>query len=309
MNRLLVKKSVFLFFAISLLVIPASYVNAGLLSFLGGILGKSTPINTQEVSQDYTNNQSEGLLQAVVNVNPKLAIGGGDIQFEGNAALRVEPNPSGTISSENEFSSGGDQLSIYVVRSGDTISQIAEMFNVSVNTVMWSNDIPRGGTIHEGETLVILPISGVKHTITKGETVASIAKKYGGDAEEIMNFNNLKEGTLTAGMNIIVPNGALATPAPAVPRATTRGTSGPAYSGYYLYPLSVGVKSQGIHGYNGVDLGAPFGTPIYPAPASNIPSPIGTGPTDRLLTNRPPHARTTAKATCVDGSPSRSMNH
>lgn len=271
MSRLLVRKASFLFLAISLLIAPASYVNAGFLSFLGNIFGKSTSAEV-EVPQDYTNSQSEVLLQAVVNANPKLASGGGDITIVNNSALLSDVGPSGTSGGGNEFSPSGDQLSIYVVREGDTISQIAEMFNVSVNTVMWSNDIPRGGTIHEGETLVILPVSGVKHTVAKGETVQSIAKKYGGDAEEIIGFNNLKdEDALAVGMNIVVPNGALAAPpVSSVARATTRGTSGPSYSGYYMYPLSNGIKSQGLHGYNGVDLAAPTGTTVFASASGDV---------------------------------------
>ena len=48
----------------------------------------------------------------------------------------------GTIA-DIEDKVGSDQISIYVVREGDNLSQIASMFNVSVNTIIWSNDIDR----------------------------------------------------------------------------------------------------------------------------------------------------------------------
>ena len=34
-------------------------------------------------------------------------------------------------------------MSIYVVRKGDTVAQIAEMFDVSANTILWANDLKR----------------------------------------------------------------------------------------------------------------------------------------------------------------------
>ena len=49
----------------------------------------------------------------------------------------------GTIA-DIEDKAGSDQISIYVVREGDSLSQIASMFNVSVNTIVWSNDIIKG---------------------------------------------------------------------------------------------------------------------------------------------------------------------
>ena len=87
-----------------------------------------------------------------------------------------------------------DQISVYVVRQGDTLSQIAEMFDVSVNTIKWGNDL-RSNTL-KVETLVILPISGVKHTVAKGDTIVSLAKKYKGDADEIIALIIFKKENL-----------------------------------------------------------------------------------------------------------------
>ncbi|KKW22203.1 MAG: CHAP domain containing protein, partial [Parcubacteria group bacterium GW2011_GWF2_50_9] len=79
-----------------------------------------------------------------------------------------------------------------MVRKGDTLSAIAKMFGVTTNTVAWANNI-RGGVIHEGETLIILPISGVRHSVQKGDTLRSIARKYKSDVTEIAEYNHLTE--------------------------------------------------------------------------------------------------------------------
>lgn len=180
-----------------------------------------------------------------------------------NDALVSNTGPSGTILDSLASKPGSDQISVYVVRKGDTLSQIAEMFNVTVNTIKWGNDLS-SNTLKEGQTLVILPISGVQHTVAKGDTLASIAKKYNGDADEIIAYNNIQKGEpLAVGSVIIIPDGE----APALSSSNSSGSPSYSsglkdYSGYYLRPLVSCVKTQGIHGHNAVDLAAPIGTPI-----------------------------------------------
>lgn len=155
-----------------------------------------------------------------------------------------------------------DQISVYVVREGDTLSQIAEMFNVTVNTIKWGNDLS-SNTLKVGETLVILPISGIKHTVVKGDTIASLAKKYKADADEIMAYNNISKGdSLVVGVTVIVPDGeVLATPSSGT-YVSAGSSSVKDYSGYYIRPVVGGKRSQGLHGHNAIDIAAPVGTAI-----------------------------------------------
>lgn len=185
--------------------------------------------------------------------------------IEGNA-LVSNIGLSGTVSDSSVNKPTSDQISIYVVHKGDTLSQIAEMFDVTVNTIKWGNDLS-SNTLKEGQTLVILPISGVKHTVVKGDTLASLAKKYKGDVEEIMAYNDIAKGqTLVAGSIIIIPDGEVIAPSysgSSIGRTSSSGLK--EYKGYYMRPIIGGKKTQGIHGYNGIDIGAPTGTPILAA--------------------------------------------
>jgi LysM repeat protein len=180
-----------------------------------------------------------------------------------NNALVPNVGPSGTAAETLVHKPGSDQISVYVVREGDTLSQIAEMFDVTVNTIKWGNGLS-SNTLKEGQTLVILPISGVQHTVVKGDTLASVAEKYKGDVDEIAVYNNInKDDHLAVGSEIIIPDGEA--PAPSY-SGSSSGSSGSSflkeYDGYYLRPIAGGVKTQGIHGHNAVDLAAPIGTPI-----------------------------------------------
>jgi murein DD-endopeptidase MepM/ murein hydrolase activator NlpD len=56
-----------------------------------------------------------------------------------------------------------------------------------------------------------------------------------------------------------------------------RGTGGPDLPGYYIRPVYGGTISQGLHGYNGVDLAAPRGTTIVAAAGGNVIIARGSG--------------------------------
>ena len=218
------------------------------------------------------------LLKPAMNVNPSAARGGGDITIVDDSALMPEEGPSGTIADIEKPKNS--TISTYVVRPGDTLGEIAEMFEVSASTILWANDLPRNAKLQIGQKLTILPVTGVRYTVKKGDTLASIARKYGADADEIMSFNGI-EGTFAAGDEIIIPDGELPAAAPA--RASGSGTvrlgvSGTSIQiGYYLRPLTGGIKSQGVHGYNGVDLAAPRGTPILASAAGEVIIAKGSG--------------------------------
>ena len=181
---------------------------------------------------------------------------------EGNA-LVSDISPLGGVSDSLVYKPTSDQISIYVVREGDTLSQIAEMFDVTVNTIKWGNDLS-SNTLKVGQTLVILPITGVKHTIAKGDTLVSIAKKYKGDIDEIVAYNNLEKGSsLVVGSVIIVPDGEMQSLSPSYAVSGSPGLK--EYIGYYMRPVIGGRKSQGLHGHNAIDIAAPIETRILAA--------------------------------------------
>lgn len=248
---------------------PVLPVHAGMLSYFGGLWGKTAPL---EEKIEPSNSQTIAFLEAATNVDPNPAKGGGDINIVDDSALAPEVGPSGTIADVTEPDVRQGNVSIYVVRKGDTISQIAKMFNVSSNTILWANDLERGSVLRLGQTLVILPISGVQYVVKKGDTIESIAKKYKGNVDDVREFNNLNgKNTLVVGDTIIIPDGeekVVASPSKAgVSKSTSsRFSSYPDYKGYYTHPLpTMRQRTQGIHGYNGVDLGSPEGDVVVAA--------------------------------------------
>ncbi len=110
----------------------------------------------------------------------------------------------------------------YTVRSGDSLSVIADRFNISINTITWANNL-RGTVIRPGQRLIILPVSGVKHIVKEGDTISEISERYNVKAEEIisfnlqakrsdekkaeLSFNNLDGESISVGQVLIIPGG------------------------------------------------------------------------------------------------------
>ena len=101
-----------------------------------------------------------------------------------------------------------EEIVTYAVQEGDTLSQIANKFGISLNTLLWANSLTARSSIRIGKELTILPTSGVLHTVARGDTISKIASRYGAQSDEILTFNGMGQGeALTVGAKLIVPNG------------------------------------------------------------------------------------------------------
>lgn len=101
-----------------------------------------------------------------------------------------------------------EQIDIYTVQDGDTISSIANLFAISINTILWENKLNSQNYIKPGQKLKILPTSGITHTVKNGENLNKIAKNYSIEKSSILTFNEISnESLLHPGQKIIIPEG------------------------------------------------------------------------------------------------------
>ena len=151
----------------------------------------------------------------------------------GNSPVREEPKEEGGVD-------------IYEVRNGDTISGIASKFKITVNTILWANEIDNIDSIKPGDKIFILPASGLSHMVKKGDTIESIASKYKADKSKIIAFNDLiATGEVKEGQELIIPDGQKEIIQPATPSAPS--TSGIATRQYEPFE-SIGTKLSGKAG-------------------------------------------------------------
>jgi murein DD-endopeptidase MepM/ murein hydrolase activator NlpD len=170
-----------------------------------------------------------------------------------------------------------DEVINYEVREGETISSIAEKFGVSQDTIRWANDLKDIKAIKPGQTLKILPVTGVAHKVQKGETIYSIAKKYDTEAQGIVDFPfnsfvNDETFALAVGQTIVVPDGVMPKAVPVVPGQRYLAQKTPdagtvSALGQFIWPTS-GYISQGFRWYH---------------PAIDIARRGGTGPAPEIL--------------------------
>jgi len=186
----------------------------------------------------------------------------------------------------------------YTVTEGDTVSSIAEKFGVSVKTILWQNNLSEKDKIKPGQTLQILPVTGVSHKVSKGETVYSIAKKYDASPQAIVDFPyntfvNDETFELAIGQIIIVPDGVKPEERGAAPskpriRQLTPDAGTVVASGSFVWPAS-GHISQGFSWYHkGIDIANKSAPNILAADAGTIEVagwPDGYGYGNRVVIN------------------------
>jgi len=163
-----------------------------------------------------------------------------------------------------ESTQNGKDIIEYAVEPGDTLESIASEFNISLNTLLWANELSKNSQIKVGQKLVVLPVSGVIYIVKSGDTLSEVSKVYKSKTQDIVSFNDLSnEGDIFIGDILVLPNGVIPQRAPvAVYQA-------PLASSFFIFPTE-GTISQGLHFYNGVDTSNKCGTPIYAAAPGQV---------------------------------------
>lgn len=136
-----------------------------------------------------------------------------------------------------------DKIIEYKVQSGDTLSNVADKFGVSIETIRWQNSLTKD-SIKEGQILQILPVTGISHTVKKGDTVYSIAKTYDASSQAIVDFpfntfTNDETFELAIGQVVIVPDGVMPQAQPVARiRQITPNAGTVVASGIFVWPTA-----------------------------------------------------------------------
>ncbi|MSU74946.1 MAG: LysM peptidoglycan-binding domain-containing protein [Candidatus Magasanikbacteria bacterium] len=187
--------------------------------------------------------------------------------------------PGGTVGGASQRT----QIVDYQVEPGDSLSTIAYEFGVSVATILWENGLTERTLIRPGDILRVPPTTGIFHKVAKNDTLLKIAKRYGVSADDIINFNHLKENgsDLLVGERLMVPGGVkpneqaiaraprttgsfqrIATLPRSLASASARG---------FVWPSGVKTITQYFSWrHHAIDVAGPWQTPSYAAKAGVI---------------------------------------
>ena len=107
-----------------------------------------------------------------------------------------------------EPSASNREIQEYKTEAGDNVQMVADKYNVSSQTIKWSNSLD-SDALEAGRTLKILPVDGVLYTVEDGDTVESIVSRYKANKQQLISFNDLEIDGLSGGKQLIIPSGTL----------------------------------------------------------------------------------------------------
>ena len=99
----------------------------------------------------------------------------------------------------------------YTVEPGDSLWSISKKFNVSIENLKLANDLT-SNLLNVGQILKIpkeeKPTTGDYsiYTVSKGDSLYGIAKKYNLSVDELIKYNNLDSTNLSVGEQLLIPN-------------------------------------------------------------------------------------------------------
>lgn len=193
-------------------------------------------------------------------------IGGPDPRF----VSAFEPFPNGPIIQGSQdprtqiSQKPRSEIEDYQIETGDTISSIAQKKDISVDTIKWANNLT-SDQIKPGETLKILPVTGVSHIVKSGDNLESVAKKYSSEQQAIVDFpfNDVPDDfKLKVGQLLIIPDGSpqeISMPKPKPqPKYLAEGPASPAFSApggaQFIWPAGGQISQYYAWYHPGVDI-------------------------------------------------------
>ena len=163
--------------------------------------------------------------------------------------LTIPGTSSGSSSSQGGTYTGG----AYVVRRGDTLYSIARRYGTSVQAIVSANGLRNSNYIWVGQRLTIpgsssssqgggtIPSSSSVHVVRRGETLASIARRYGTSVAAMATLNGLRNPNLIfVGQRLNIPRGS----------SSGSGTTTPGTSGGAKW-IDIDLSSQRLRAYAG----------------------------------------------------------
>ncbi len=96
---------------------------------------------------------------------------------------------------------------IYTVRSGDNLYSIGQKYGIQESELQQANQIQNGQSLTPGQALVI-PVDMSVYEVEPGETLLSIARKFGTTVERLLLLNPgiTDPSQIRAGENLIIPH-------------------------------------------------------------------------------------------------------
>lgn len=166
-------------------------------------------------------------------------------------------------------------IATYTTVEGDTIPNIAAKFNITSDTIRWSNGL-EGDNIEAGKTILISPVNGLVYVVNAGDTVDSIVAKYRANQGQVVADNDLETTNIYAGQRLLIRDGSIA------PVVVARVATASSYGAGFAW------GGGAVYGSNGYDYGycTWYAANKRAAAGRPIPSNLGNASTWKVLAQR-----------------------
>ncbi len=135
----------------------------------------------------------------------------GSTRIHPGQRLVVSPTPE-AVARPRAVASTGET---YSVRSGDTLGAIADAHGIGLTTLRRLNGIPSGATrIYPGQKLVVRKaaetaevaddVESAAYRIRRGDTLSTIARRFGVSVEELRRWNQIDSDRIVVGQSITI---------------------------------------------------------------------------------------------------------
>ena len=149
------------------------------------------------------------------NLDLNRLIGSKPLEFftDGKASKKKPSEPKKSTSNKST-SSKSTSATTYKVKSGDTLSGIAQKFGTTTKALQNLNGITNPNKIYAGQVLKVKGTAKTStYTVKSGDTLSGIASKYGTTTKALQNLNGITNPNLIyAGQKLIVSSKAKSTP-------------------------------------------------------------------------------------------------
>lgn len=189
-----------------------------------------------------------------------------------SSVLNIQTSVSEQETTTQESEKPRDKTVTHIVKGGETLSSIAQDYKVSLDTIKWANPdkiTSDKSILRPGDELAIPPLTGVVHKVKSGDSIYSIAEKYGVSAQNIVNFpfNTYADDetfALAIGTELVVPEGVMPQQKPvrAIPLPVTLVAGG---SGQYIWPASGSITQYPVWYHMAVDIANPSAPAVIAA--------------------------------------------
>lgn len=105
-----------------------------------------------------------------------------------------------SIGQRLKIKESNDNQNIYIVKKGDTLYKIANMYGITVDNLKALNNL-KSNILSIGQKLIV-PSKNKIYIVQKGDSLWSIARKYGTTVDSIKKNNNLSTNVLQIGQKL-----------------------------------------------------------------------------------------------------------